>query len=186
MFVAAMIMIVVMVVLMMRVIVAVVMVVGAAFGIEHRFNRRQPRAEPAQHLLDDVIAPDAQPFADDLDVDVTIADVPSKPGQVVAIDGGDFNERLGLPDDPHDCAVLEHQPVAIAQRGRLRKVEQEFRAALAAQHDAAAMAVMRVECDRVDGLRLVPMAGSFNVVNALHRSNLANPAVILATSPAVR
>jgi hypothetical protein len=164
--VAAMIMIVVMAVMM---IVAVMLIVGAALGIERRFDRRQPRAEPAKHLLDDVIAPDAQPFADDLDVDVTIADVPSKPRQVVAIDSGDFNERLGPPDDPHDCAVLEHQPVAIAQRGGLRKVEQEFRAALAAQHDPAAMAVMRIERDRVDSRRLVPMSGRFNVVNALHR-----------------
>src|ERR1700722_19396329 len=157
--------------------VPMMMIVGAAFGIKRRFDRLQPCAEPAQHLLDDVIAPDAQPFADDLNVDVTIADVPSKPRQVVAVRGGDFNERLGPPDDPYDRAVLEHQAVAVAQRSGLRKIEQEFRSALAAQHDTAAMAVMRVECDRVDGLRLFPMAGSFNVVNALHRSNLANPAV---------
>src|SRR5580700_7302281 len=93
MLVPVVIMVVVMAVMM---IAAVMLIVGAALGIERRFDRRQPRAEPAKHLLDDVIAPDAQPFADDLDVDVTIADVPSKPRQVVAIDSGDFNEGLRL------------------------------------------------------------------------------------------
>jgi hypothetical protein len=50
----------------------------------------------------------------------------------------------------------------------LRKVEQEFRAALAAQHDPAAMAVMRIERDRVDSLRLIPMSGGFDIACAFH------------------
>jgi hypothetical protein len=32
------------------------------------------------------------------------------------------------------------------------------------------MAVMGIECDRVDGLRLIPMSGGFDVVCALHGS----------------
>ena len=116
---------------------SMMMIVGAAFGIKRRFDRRQPCAEPAQHIFDNVIAPDAQSLADDLDVDVTIADMPREACQIVSIRSGDF-------------------------------IEQEFRAAFAAQHDAAAMAVMRVERDRVDGLRLIPMSGGFDVACALH------------------
>ena len=153
---------------MLVTVVVMAMIVGAALGIKRRFDRRQPCAEPAQHIFDNVIAPDAQSLADDLDVDVTIADMPREACQIVSIRSGDFNQRLGPPNDADDRAVVEHQAVAVAQRGGLRKIEQEFCAALAAQHDAAAMAVMRVERDRVDGCRLIPMSGGFDVVCAFH------------------
>ena len=148
--------------------VPLMMIVGAALGVEWRLDRREPRAKPAQHVFDDVIAPDAQPLARDLHVDVAIADMPGEPCQIVAIRSGDFDQRLGPPDHADDCAILEHQSVAVAQRGGLRKIEQEFRAALAAQHDPPAMAVMRIKRDRIDGFRLVPMPGRFDVVCALH------------------
>jgi hypothetical protein len=159
---------VIFIVMMMAVIVAVVMIVGAALRIKWRFDGRQPCAEPAEHIFDDVIAPDAQPLADNLHVDVTITNVPGQPRQIVAVGSGDFNKRLRPSDDADDRAVLEHQAVAVAQRGGLWEIEQEFCAALAAQHDAAAMAVMRIECDRVDRRRLIPMSGGFDVVCAFH------------------
>ena len=49
------------------------------FGIERCLDRRQLGAEPAQHVLDHVVAAHAQPIADDLHVDVAIADVPGEP-----------------------------------------------------------------------------------------------------------
>src|ERR1700685_911256 len=88
---------------------SMMMIVGAAFGIKRRFDRRQPRAEPAQHIFDGVIAPDAQPLADDLHVEVTIADMPGQPRQVVAVRSGDFNERLRPPGDAGDRGVPETQ-----------------------------------------------------------------------------
>ena len=57
-------------------------------------------------------APDAQSLADDLDVDVTIADMPREACQIVSIRSGDFNQRLGPPNDADDRAVVEHQAVA--------------------------------------------------------------------------
>ena len=42
---------------------------------------------------------------------------------------GDFDQRLGLAGDAHDGAVVEHEAVAVAQRGRVRQIEQELRAA---------------------------------------------------------
>ena len=117
------------VVMMMAVIVAVMLIVGAVLGIEWRVERRKPRAEPAQHLLDHVIAADAQPLADDLHVDVAIADVPGEPRQVVGISRRNLDQRLRPADNPHDGAVVEHQPVAIAQSRCLRQVEKKLGAA---------------------------------------------------------
>jgi hypothetical protein len=148
--------------------VVVMMVVGAALGIKRRFDRRKPRAETAQHILDDVIAADAQPLAYELDVDVTIADMPGEPRQIVSSGGADFDQRLGPADHPDDGAVFEHKAVAVPQRGGVRKIEQEFRAALAAQHHAPAVALVRIKLDRIDGALLIPMSGGFDVARVLH------------------
>jgi hypothetical protein len=54
-----MIMIMVVVMMIMRAVV-VGRGIGAAFGIERRLDGDHLSAEPARHLLDDMIAPDAQ------------------------------------------------------------------------------------------------------------------------------
>ena len=41
--------------------------------------------------------------------------------QATALRDGD--ERFRPADDPHDRAVIQHQPVAVAQRRRLRQIE---------------------------------------------------------------
>ena len=64
---------------------AAVLFVGALLRIEWRLDRRQAGAEPAQHVLDHVVAANAQPIADDLHVDVAVADVPGEPRQLVSI-----------------------------------------------------------------------------------------------------
>ena len=161
MLVAAMIVVVVMT-------VAVVMLVSAAFGIKRRFHRFKPRAKAAQHIFDHMIAPDAQPLADDLNIDVTIADVPGEARETVGVAGGDFDQRLRAADHANDSAIVEHEAVAVPQRGGLRQIEQKFGAALAVQHHPPAMALMRVERDRVDGACLIPVSGGFDGARALH------------------
>jgi hypothetical protein len=156
------------VMMMVATAMGVAVFIGAAFGIERRFERLKPRAEPAQHIFDHVIAADAQPLADNLDVDVTIADVPSEAGQIVGVRGGDFDKRLGPADDPDDRAVLEHEAVAVPERDGLRKIEQEFCATLAAQHHAPAMTFVRVERNRIDSACLIPMSGGLDIARALH------------------
>jgi len=153
----------------MRVIVAVRMLpVSAMLRIERRLHRRKPRAEPAQHLLDHMIAANAQPVADDLHVDVPVADMPGEPRQFVTVGGGDFDQRLRPADDAHDAAVIEHKTITVTERRRLRQVEQEGRAALAGQNGAAAMALMRIERNLIDGAGAVPMARGLDCMRAFH------------------
>jgi hypothetical protein len=135
----------------MIVIVAVHMLpVRALLRIERRFHRHQPCAEPAQHILDDMIAANAQPIANDLHLDMPIADMPREPRQFLAASGGNFDQGLGPADDADDAAVVEHESVAVAQSGRARQVEQKGRAALAGQDEPAAMALVRIEQNLID------------------------------------
>lgn len=165
---SGLVMLVAAVIVIMLIIVAVMMIVGAALGIERRVDGRKPRAEAAEHIFDHMVAADAEPVARDLHVDVTIADMPGKARQIVGVGRGDFDEWLRAADHTDDCAVVEHEAVAVAERGRLGEIEQKFGAVLAAQHHAAAMALMGIELNRVDGFCLIPMSGGFDVARVLH------------------
>ena len=126
--------------------------------IERRFERRELRAEAAQHVLQHVIAADAQLAADDLHLGVAVAEMPGEPHQLLRVRRRDLDQRLRLAGDPHDRAVVEHQPVAVAQLHRLRQIEQIGRAALADEHDAPAMAVCRHRARRGRARRSRPIA----------------------------
>lgn len=145
-----------------------VQIVRSTLRVKRCFERREPCAESAQHVLDHVIAPDAQAVADDLDVDVTIANVPGEPRQLVRVRRCNLDQRLGAADDPNDPAVVEHDAIAIMQGRSLRQIEQKPRAALTAQDDTAAMPLMGIERNGIDGACGVPMTGGFDFARTLH------------------
>jgi len=53
--------------------------IGAGFRVERRLQLGNPATEPSHHFGNDMIRPDAQPFAGDLDGEVTVAEVPGDP-----------------------------------------------------------------------------------------------------------
>ena len=162
----------VIVVVIMAVTVTVAMIVSAVLRIERHFDDRKPRTQAAEHVLDHVIASDAEAVAGDLHVDVAIADVPGEPRQFVGACGGDFDERFGPSDDAHDSAILQHKSVAVMQGNRLWEVEQKRRPTLAGQNDPAAMPVMGVEHDRIDGAGVIPVAGRPDFTSTLHSHSM--------------
>jgi hypothetical protein len=106
-----------------------------------------------------MVAPDAQPVADDLHVEMPVADMPGEPRQFARIGRRDLDQRLRPAGDAHHSAIVEKEAVAVAQCRRLRQVEQELGAALAGEDDAAAMALLRIERDAIDRASVVPLAG---------------------------
>ena len=95
---------------------------------------------------------------DHLHLGMAVAEMPGKPRKLAGARGGDLMQRLGLADDAHHGAVVEHQTVAVPQRGRLRQVKQQDGATLGGQHQAAPMALARIEHDAVDRRRVVPLS----------------------------
>ena len=82
---------------------------GASTGVESR-------AEPAQHVLEHMVAADAQPVADDCTSAWRLPRCQASRARSCERRRGDLDQRLGLAGHPHDRAVLEHEPVAVAQR----------------------------------------------------------------------
>src|SRR5215831_19757007 len=120
-----------------------------------------------------MIAADAERLANDLHVDMPVADMPGEPRQLVTVGGGDFDQRLRAADDAHDAAIIENETITVTEYRGLRQVEQEGSAALAGQNDAAAMALMRIERNLVDGASAVPIARSLECMRAFHLAHKA-------------
>lgn len=124
--------------------------VGPTLGIEGRLDENSLGSEAAHHVLDDVVAADAQARAHDLRRQMTIAKVPGDANHVVGIAGADFDQRLGGCDDQDDASVLQFQPGIGNQRHGIGEIEQELRAVDAIHGHATAVAVVVVEHDAID------------------------------------
>ena len=97
--------------------------IGATFGIERRFDLDHARAEAFHHRLDDVVAPDPQPFRHDLGRQMAVAEMPGDPDQMLRIVAADLGQRLGSCDHLDQPAIVEHQRIASAQHDGALEVE---------------------------------------------------------------
>src|SRR5258708_30388560 len=94
----------------------VIMVVVACVSIstmlrvEWRLERREPRAETAQHVFQHGVAPDAQRVAHHLHLGVAIADVPGEAGEFVWACGPRLQQRLRLARHPPARALPAAPP----------------------------------------------------------------------------
>ena len=134
--------------------------ISPAFWIERRFNVNDARAEALQHVLDDMIAADAQLRAGDLRGQMPVADMPGDADHVLRIAGADFSERLRRGDNLDEPPVLERECIAAAQRGGFLQVQQELQPAHALHDDAAAVPAVEVEHNHIGGL-FAPGSGGF-------------------------
>ena len=125
--------------------------IGAAFRIEWGLDLDDPRAEPFDHVLDHMIAPDAQVPAGELNRQMTVAEMPGDSDQEMRVVAANLEQGFGGGDDLDQPAVLEHQRVAAPQHYNLRQVEQELKSARARHHHPAAVPIVEFEHDAVSG-----------------------------------
>ena len=125
--------------------------ISAAFGIERRVNDNDSRAESANHVLDHMIAPDAQALADNLRRQMAVAEMPGDPHQMIRIGTADFHQRLGRGNDFDQAPVFQHERIAPAQRDGFFQVQQEFQPARSRHRHTAAMTVVEIEHHRIGG-----------------------------------
>ena len=129
--------------------------IGPALGIERRLDLDHPRAEPFEHRLNDVIAPDPKTLGHDLGRQMTVAEVPGEANQMLGVGAPDLRQRLRRGDHLHQPAIVEHQRVAAAQRDCAFEIEQEFKSARASHRHAPAVPVVKIEHDGI-GCRFRP------------------------------
>jgi len=125
--------------------------IGAAFGIERRLDFDDARAEALDHLLDDMVAADAQALRHDLGRQMAVTEMPGDPHQMERIGAAYLNQRLGRGDHFDQAAILQHQRIAAAQRDGVFEVEQEFQPARARHRHPPPVPVVEIEHDGVGG-----------------------------------
>ena len=141
--------------------------IGATFRIERRFDLDDARAQPLDHGLDHVIAPDAQTPRRDLRRQMAIAEMPGDPNQMLRVPASDFDQRLRRCHDLNQPAIVKHQRVAAAQRHRVFEVEQEFKPAGAGHCHPPPVTVVEIEHDGI-GRRLAPAMLASNLGGTDH------------------
>ncbi len=135
MMIMAMVMIVIMVVVAMR--RAAMAGIGAAHRIELGDDVLDPRAQPFEHCLDDVIAQDENAGRLDRRREMAVADMPGEFGEVHRIAPEHLVKRLVGGGDDDLAARLDHQPVIRLEHDRLGEVDENL-AAIDELHGAAA------------------------------------------------
>ena len=132
--------------------------VRAALGIERCLDRDDAPAKPFHHSFDDVVTPDAQLLANELRLQMAVAEVPCDSHHRGGLGGDDFSERFRRGDDLDEATVVQAKSIAAAQNCGLGEIEQERRATHAAHRHAAAMTRVEVKHNDINGL-VMPATG---------------------------
>lgn len=134
----------------MIVAVSMVVVVGAALGLEGALHCRHRTALPAHHLGQDVVVLDVDRVGGDLCGGMAVADMPGDAHQPQRVLGPDLQQALRRGLDLDEAPVLQLHGVAIDQHRGLVEIEQDVEPAIGLEGEAAAIAVVMVEGERVD------------------------------------
>lgn len=157
------------------------MPISAALGLEHRIDGMKRSAEILQHVLQHVIAADAQRLSDDLHLRMPVAEMPREPRERGRVGRGYFDQRLRFSFDPYDGAVVEHEAVAILQTDSFGQIKQEPRALYAGQYDASPMAFVSIEQNGIGCARAIPLAGFFDLARSFHETRLPIDRFVILT-----
>ena len=115
-----------------------------------------------------MIVTDAKTLACNLHVSVPVTKVPGQSHQLEPGLRCDLQQRLRKATDRDDGAVLQDQPVAVVQRLRLRKIEQDPRSTFATQNDPAAVAVAGIQHDAIHRPGTIPVGCALDGYGPLH------------------
>jgi hypothetical protein len=118
--------------------------------VEPRLQRCDGRTETSDHGFKHVITTNAQPTSDDLDFSVAIAKMPGQMHETPMRAWVYFAQSLGVSGNSDNCSIVEHKPVSVPKRDRLRQIEQKLRSILGGQHRAPTVAIVGVEQDAAD------------------------------------
>ena len=124
-------------------------VISAAFRPKRTIDARHTAALTTHHLGEHVVVFNVNRICRDLGRRMAIADVPGNAQQPEEIVGTYLEELLRCRFHQHETIIVKTQRIAIVEDGRFIEIEQNGRAAVRRQRDAAAMTGIVVKCDAV-------------------------------------
>jgi len=133
--------------------------VSAALRLKRRACRHESCSETVQHVFDHMIAPNSQNLVVNFGRQMAISQMPGETHELTGFSMADFDNVFWSRLHSEQSPVVEFQSISIGHRDRFGKVEKDLFALIRGQSKAAAMARVKIECDRARGLFLRPMSG---------------------------
>jgi len=128
--------------------------IGAAVRLEGRLDMGDLGAQSAHHVLQHMVAADAQPVGQHFHMHVPVAEVVGGARQLPRVGAAHFGEFFRRRDNLDQPPVFQDQRIAVAKRHGIRQVEQEFSPAHAGHGNPATMPSIVIENDGIDRRRL--------------------------------
>jgi hypothetical protein len=114
-----------------------------------------------------MVAPDPQAACRDLSGQMTVAEMPGDPDQMLRIGAANLDQRLRRRDDLDQPAIVEHQRIAAAQHDGMLQIEQKLQPARAGHRHPPAMTIVKIEHDGI-GRRFIPAMRAADLRGADH------------------
>src|SRR5262245_31526948 len=158
--------------MMVSVFVMIVMVavaaVRTALGLKGSAQVYEIRSEAVEHILDDMVGPNAKNLVLNFSRQVSISQMPCQAHALIGIFVPDFYEKFGSRLDLQPSSIIELQTISIRHCNRFREIDQDLFALVSRHPDATAMARVGVERQSVERFFLWPMPGGPMDVSAVH------------------
>ena len=142
--------------------------VRTALGLKGSAHVYKLGSEAAEHILDDMVGPNAKNLVLNFSGQMSISQMPCQAHALIGIFMSDFNEKFGSRLDLQPSSIIELQAISIRHCDRFRKIEEDLFALVSRHPDATAMARVRVERQSVDRFFLRPMPGGAMDASAVH------------------
>lgn len=157
--------------------------IGTALRLEGRFDHLDGGAKATRHLLQHVVAGDADAIREKLRRHMAVAEMPGESRQMMRVLRHDLRHRLLGRHHPHDAPIFEREAVTILQPRRLDEVEQKRHVALAAHGDTAAVASVMRQHHTVGGGGGIPAAGGKHSAGTDHGTTPVGRRAVWASFP---
>jgi hypothetical protein len=141
--------------------------ISAALWVEWSLDLDNAGAEPLRHILDNVIAPDAQALVQQFSRQVTIAQMPGDADEGGLVRAADLRQILRRGDNFNYAPIIQRKAIARPQHDSLRQIKEKGDAAHASHRNTAPIAIVIVKNDRVSRLA-GPRTGRTNEMSVLH------------------
>src|SRR4029077_7655988 len=149
-------------------VMVVVAAVRTALGLKGSAHVYKIGSEAAEHILDDMVGPNAKNLVLNFSGQMPIAQVPRKAHKLIGIFMSDFNKKFGRRLDLQPSSIIELQAISIRHCDRFRKIEEHLFAVVSRHLDATAMARVRVKRQSVDRFFFRPMPSRAMDASSVH------------------
>jgi len=107
-------------------VMAVIAAVRTALGLKGSSHVYKIGSEAAEHILDDMVGPNAKNLVLNFSGQMSISQMPGQAHALIGIFMSDFNKKFGSSLDLQPSSIFKLQAISVGHRHCFRKVEKDI------------------------------------------------------------